>query len=65
MLVRALLTSAQSSDAGGSSKFNDASESSPIQIRVTGQDTNSGQREALRALAPFYRALDTRDLERN
>jgi len=64
MLVRALLASAQSSDAGGSSKFNDASESSPIQIRVTGQDTNGGQREALQALAPFYRALNTQDLER-
>lgn len=35
----------------------------PIQIPVTGQETNDDQREATQALSQFYRALNARDLK--
>ena len=40
-------------------KLNDASETSPIQIAVIGQETNGCQREALQALAQFYCVLNS------
>jgi ketosteroid isomerase-like protein len=43
--------------------LNDTSETSPIQMPVTGRENSRDQREALQALAQFYRALNTRDLE--
>ena len=39
------------------------SHSSPIQTAVTGRENTDDQREALQALAQFYRALNSRDLE--
>lgn len=43
--------------------MNDTSETSPIQMPVTGGENSGDQREALQALAQFYRALNTRDLD--
>ena len=34
----------------------------PIQIPVTGQETNEDQRQPAQALSQFYRALNARDL---
>ena len=36
---------------------------SPIQTPVTGREYDGNQREAMQALAQFYRALNSRDLE--
>ncbi len=38
------------------------SSTDPIQIPVTGRETNDDQREAVQALSQFYRALNARDL---
>lgn len=37
--------------------------SSPIQTPITGREDGSDQREAAQALAQFYRALNSRDIE--